>query len=161
MNRNFSNYSNYSENSKIHISNAVVVSTETTYSYLNQVQIILESLACSNNNRNCFSDSPIHLLNKSAPFLKKNATFFLPKLHSLAKALAINVFPVPTISFHIDIPQNHNHIYSLYVFKSISRQYLLRLYNFFIFIYTLYIFKYVYIFYDTIYTCTGKKIFFF
>lgn len=51
---------------------------------------------CSKRSRSCFSDSPTHLLSKSAPLRIKNDTFRDPKQHSLASALAISVFPVPT-----------------------------------------------------------------
>lgn len=53
------------------------------------------NLTCSNNKRSCRSDSPIHLLRHSAPFLIKKATLMWPWLHSLASARASSVFPVP------------------------------------------------------------------
>lgn len=53
------------------------------------------SLTWSNNKRSCLSDSPTHLLRQSAPFLIKKATLLFPWLHSLARARATRVFPVP------------------------------------------------------------------
>jgi len=54
-----------------------------------------EKLTWSNSSRNCLSDSPTHLLRQSAPFRMKNATLVSLRLHSLARALATRVFPVP------------------------------------------------------------------
>lgn len=52
-------------------------------------------LTWSKRSRSCRSDSPTHLLRQSAPFLIKKATFLSPWLHSLARALATKVLPVP------------------------------------------------------------------
>lgn len=52
-------------------------------------------LTWSKRSRSWRSDSPTHLLRQSAPFLIKKATFLSPWLHSLARALATKVLPVP------------------------------------------------------------------
>ena len=49
----------------------------------------------SKSSLSCLSDSPTHLLRQSAPFLMKKATFLSPILHSLARARATSVLPVP------------------------------------------------------------------
>ena len=52
-------------------------------------------LTWSKSRRSWRSDSPTHLLRQSAPFLMKKETFLSPWLHSLARARATRVFPVP------------------------------------------------------------------
>ena len=58
-------------------------------------RVVFHELTWSNNNLSWRSDSPTHLLKQSAPFLIKNATLWSPVLHSLAKARATRVLPVP------------------------------------------------------------------
>ena len=53
------------------------------------------ALTWSKSSLSCLSDSPTHLLRQSAPFLMKKDTFLSPWLHSLARARATRVFPVP------------------------------------------------------------------
>ena len=53
------------------------------------------SAGTSNNSRSCFSDSPTHLDNTSAPFRMKNVTFRSPMEHAFARERAMRVLPVP------------------------------------------------------------------